>query len=244
MGDSMSLTLAEWLLATVVLLVGTIIQGSVGFGVALLGAPVLFWIDPGLVPGPMLIVGMALPFLILVRERRSLDVRGVRWAVPGQLSGAAVAALVLAEISNQGLSLIFGLLVLFAVALSAFAGAPKPTPGRLLAAGSMSGFMATATSIGGPPLALVYQAAPGGRLRATLSAIFVVGGFGSLTALAWIGRFGMEEFLAGLSLLPGVLAGFWLSGYTARALDRAWLRPAVLAVSAVAGAAAVADAVW
>ncbi len=239
----MSLTISEWLLATVVLLVGTVIQGSVGFGVALLGAPVLFWIDPALIPGPMLVVGMALPFMILLRERRSLDVHGMGWALPGQLGGAALAALVLARIPADSLSLIFGLLVLFAVALSVFAGAPRPTPGRLLAAGSMSGFMATATSIGGPPLALVYQAAPGGRLRATLSAIFVVGGVGSLTALAVIGRFGMTEFLAGLSLLPGALLGFWLSGFTARALDRSWLRPAVLAVSAVAGAAAVADAV-
>lgn len=234
--------LGEWVLATLVLIVGTVVQGSIGFGVALLGAPVLYWIDPVLVPGPMLVVGMVTPLMILIRERRDLDVAGIRWAIPGQLSGAGLAGVVLARVDESHLSLIFGTLVLLAVGLSLVAGAPRPTGRRLLAGGTLSGFMATATSIGGPPLALAYQGVSGARLRASLSAVFVVGAFGSLGALAWIGRFGATELFLGLSLLPGIAIGFWLSGYTARALDRRWLRGAVLGVSAVAGLAAVVQA--
>lgn len=230
---------ADWALACAVLLVGTVVQGSVGFGVALLGAPILFWIHPGLVPGPVLVVGMVLPLLILIRERHALDTAGVRWAIPGQLSGAAAAGVLLARIDAAALSLLFGLLVLLAVALSLASSAPRPTPGRLLAAGALSGFMATATSIGGPPLALAYQGVRGPRLRASLSAVFVVGACGSLTALTLIGRFGLTELLVGLSLLPAIGAGFLLSTYTAHALDRRWLRGAVLAVSAAAGLIAV-----
>ncbi|MFP4183671.1 MAG: sulfite exporter TauE/SafE family protein [Halorhodospira sp.] len=225
-----------------VLLAGTVVQGSIGFGVALLGAPILYWVDPLLVPGPMLVAGMAAPLMILLRERRSLDTGGIRWAIPGQLSCAGLAGLMLARVDEAQLSLLFGTLVLLAVVLSLVAGAPRPTGGRLLAGGLSSGFMATATSIGGPPLALAYQGVHGSRLRASLSAVFVVGALGSLGTLWLIGRFGVTELLLGLSLLPGVAVGFWISAYTARLLDRRWLRGAVLGISAIAGWAAVMQA--
>ncbi|ANB03135.1 hypothetical protein [Ectothiorhodospira sp. BSL-9] len=66
------LSLPQWLLATLVLIIGAIIQGGIGYGVALLGAPLLYLIHPQLIPAPMLIVGMALPLLILLREWRAV----------------------------------------------------------------------------------------------------------------------------------------------------------------------------
>lgn len=235
----MPLTPAELLIASVVLVLGAVVQGSVGFGIAVLGAPILFLLNPFLVPAPMLIVGMTLPALILIRDRSELDLRGLRWALPGQFTGAVLAGAVVAYLPETGLALVFGLLVLAAVGMSFLGWSPAPTAGNLAAAGSLSGFMATATSIGGPPLALVYQSASGSRLRSTLSSIFVPGGLVALGVLAVAGRFGLAELQAGLALLPAVLVGFWVSGYTARVLDRGWLREAVLGVSGAAGAAAV-----
>ncbi len=236
----MPLTPGEWGLANAVLLVGAVVQGSVGFGIALLGAPILFLLNPLLVPAPMLIAGMALPALILLRDWKGLDSQGLWWALPGQLAGSALSALVVTVLPQAGLALVFGVLVLLGVGLSTFGSAPaSPTAGYLVTAGSISGFMATATSIGGPPLALVYQGTSGTRLRATLSSIFVAGGLISLSALAIAGRLGIEELQAGVSLLPAVLVGFGLSGFIVQALDRFWLREAVLAVSALAGAGAV-----
>lgn len=236
----MPLTLGEWLLASLVLVGGAVVQGSVGFGVALLGAPLLFLLNPVLVPAPMLIAGLTLPALILVRDRAGLERRPVAWALPGFVVGAVLAGGVVASLPQGGLAMVFGSLVLLAVALSALGWAPaEPRGGHLAVAGTLAGFMATATSIGGPPLALVFQHASGARLRATLSAIFVPGGLIALLSLAAVGRFDVAALATGLALLPAVFAGFWLSGFTAQALDRSWLRPAVLAVSAVAGAGAV-----
>ncbi|MEF8794440.1 sulfite exporter TauE/SafE family protein [Thiohalorhabdus sp.] len=234
------LTFGEWLLASLVLVGGAVVQGSVGFGVALLGAPLLFLLNPALVPAPMLIAGLTLPALILVRDRAGLEKAPLAWALPGFVVGSALAGGVVTSLPEGGLALAFGGLVLLAVALSALGwAAAEPQGGHLAAAGTLAGFMATATSIGGPPLALVFQNAGGLRLRATLSAIFVPGGLMALLSLATVGRFDGEALVLGLALLPAVLAGFWLSGYTARTLDRAWLRPVVLAVSALAGAGAV-----
>lgn len=239
----MPLTLTELLIASGVLIVGAVIQGSVGFGVGTLGAPILFLLNPFLVPGPMLIAGLALPALILLREWPQLEIRALPWALPGQIAGTSLAAAVVASLPENALALVFGLLVLAAVVMSFLGWSPAPTRRNLAIAGSLSGFMATATSIGGPPLALLYQGAHGPRLRATLSAIFVAGGCMAVGGLAVAGRFGIAELQAGLALLPAVWIGFWLSGFTVRFLDRAWLRPAVLGVSGVAGAGAVLRAV-
>ena len=96
-----------------------------------------------------------------------------------------------------------------------------------------SGFVSTVSAVGGPPMALVYQHEDGPQIRGTLSAIFTIGTLISLAGLWWAGRFGRDELMLGVLLMPGVLVGFALSRYTAAWLDRAHTRPAVLAVSAL-----------
>jgi len=134
------------------------------------------------------------------------------------------------------MTLAFGALVLFAVALSASGLHVRPTTWTLLSAGALSGFMGTTSNTGGPPIALLYQNAPGARLRSTLSGYFALGTTISLLALAAVARFGRDELWSALALLPGVLIGFVLSTRTLPLLDRGYTRAAVLTVSAVSGA--------
>jgi uncharacterized protein len=233
------LTGTEWLLASLVIFIGALVQGSIGFGVALLGAPLLFLINPALVPAPVIMVGMSLPALILARDWQAVVPQDVAWVLPGMALGTAIAGLVLGLVSERGLGLLFGILVLLGVALSI--GRKIPAPGRTLrlVAGGAAGFMATTTAIGGPPLALAFQSVHGARLRGTLSACFLPGGVFSLAALAWVGRFSSTEFWLGLSLFPAIIVGFALSGRLSRWLDGGWLRPALLAISAMAGLMAI-----
>ncbi len=233
------LTLTEWLLATSIVLGGTVLQGSIGFGVALVGAPLLYLVEPALIPAPMIIAGFAAPLLIFWRERIDVVYREVALMLPGACVGVVAGWGALRVLSADALGLLFGVLVLVAVALSAFARLPQSGPRILAAAGTLSGFMATTTSIGGPPLALALQHRKGPTLRGTMSACFVPLGVLVLTAHYFAGRLGAGELGLGLSLLPAVLVGFAVSGKTARAFERHWLRPAVLAVSASAAIAAI-----
>jgi len=84
-------------------------------------------------------------------------------------------------------------------------------------------------------MALLYQHAPGARVRGTLSGLFLVGTLISLTALVLVGRFGVDELRFALLLLPGVIVGFFVSRRIASRLDRGYTRPAVLTVAAAAG---------
>ena len=111
----------------------------------------------------------------------------------------------------------------------------RPVRPVLLGAGALSGIMGTIASIGGPPIALVYQDARGDRLRGTLSSFFLIGTALSLTALRLIGRFGADEVRLTLLLLPGLLVGFVMSRWTAAVVDRGYTRRAVLAVAGFTG---------
>jgi uncharacterized protein len=219
---------------------GFTLQGAVGFGIGILGSPLLLLIDSRLVPGPILASTMVFTCLMTLRERRAIDLSGVRWAMAGRFIGTLPAAAVLAVLPAEQLSLVLGAIVLLAVGISVSGLRVEPRPVALLTGGVLSGLMGTIAAIGGPPLALLYQRAPGAQVRGTLSSVFLVGTVMSLTALVFVGRFGREELELSLVLAPGVVIGFLLSRRIASRLDQGYTRRAVLAVASVAGLIVVA----
>lgn len=64
-----------------------------------------------------------------------------------------------------------------------------------MSAGSITGVTETATGIGGPPLALVFQHHPGPVVRTTIAACFLVGQVVSLVMLMLAGRATAEQVL-------------------------------------------------
>jgi uncharacterized membrane protein YfcA len=217
----------------------------VGFGLGLLGAPLLVILDPSLVPGPLLATALLLSILVAFREHRAIDLRGVGWALVGRVPGTLLGALVVAVVPRQQTSLLVGAMVLVAVGMFATGTRVARTRRSLFGAGTLSGFMATTSSVGGPPIALLYQDSHGGRVRGTLSGFFLVGLVISLGALALVGRFGWSEIVSSISLFPAVLLGFLLSGRIAAILDRGYTRTAIFAASGLAGLAVILEAlVW
>lgn len=234
------LSLHAWLFATAVVALGALLQGSIGFGLGLIASPLLLLVDARLVPAPLLLSSGLLTILLTHRERRDVLTADLKWSLGGRVLGTGAALVILSLLSPERLGVVLGTLVLLGVALSVSGWHLPPVPRILVGAGLLSGFMGTIVSIGGPPIALVYQHESGPRIRGTLSAFFVVGVTLSLAGLAAVGRFGRQEIALGLALLPAILLGFLLSQHTARWLDRGYVRPTLLLVS---GASAVA-VIW
>ncbi|HXC53453.1 MAG TPA: sulfite exporter TauE/SafE family protein [Candidatus Limnocylindrales bacterium] len=225
--------------AMIAVAVSAWVQGSVGFGYALISAPLLALVAPELVPGPIMLSSLVLSLASAVRERTSIDRSGVALALLGRLPGVAIGAAALAWFSEHTTNVVFGVLVLVAVALS-LSGLALPRNRRtLVTTGFVSGVMGTMTSIGGPPIALVYQHAEGPELRATLNTYFALGSAMSIPALALAGHFGRVELASGLLLLPATGVGFAMSGASRRYLDEGRTRGAVLAVASVSALAVV-----
>ena len=228
------MTVWGWLAAVAILAMGSAVQGSVGFGLGVLGAPVLALIDPRLVPGPLLLDALLLTILVAVREWKHVRFADLAWSLPGRLAGTVIAVLLMKVVPADRFQIPLGLLVLTAVALSLWGPKVRLTPGSLTVAGVAAGVMSTFTSIGGPPMAIVYQHEEGPRVRGTLAAFFTIGVIFSMGGLRVAGRFGWTEVRLAAWLLPGIVLGFVLSQWSARWLDRGHTRALVLGTSAVA----------
>lgn len=218
--------------ALLVVAIGACIQGSLGFGLGLIGAPVLALIDDDFVPGPLLFVGVVLTAVVAARERGALDWRGIRWALVGRVLGTAIGTVAITRVGEDGLIALLAVSILVAVALSVAGWHVRPTPTTLVGAGTVSGVMGMLTSVGGPPMALVYQRERAAQLRTTLAGFFLFGASLALLALVPGGEFGTHELGLGVLLLPGLVMGLAASRWLGRYLDHGWTRPAVLAFSA------------
>jgi len=233
------LTTAELLLATVVVLIGTTLQGAVGFGLGLLASPILMLINPRFVPASILLSTLLVTTVFAAREHHAIDLEGVGWSIGGRVPGTAAAALIIAWLPAEHMATLFGALVLAGVAMSLSGVHFAPRRPQLFAAGFLSGVMGTIASIGGPPMALVYQRVDGPRLRSTMASFFWLGTILSLGALWMIGRFGTADLLLTAALLPGLVGGLVTSRWAARVVDRGHTQRVVLAVAAAAGAAVI-----
>jgi hypothetical protein len=140
---------------------------------------------------------------------------------------------VVAALSSRALGLVVGVMVLVAVAVTVSAVHVRATPGTLGFAGVVSGVAGTATSIGGPPIALVYQHDPGPRVRASLGAYFIVGVVISLFALGVGGQLHQRDVVTGLGLLPFVVAGFLVARPLRALVDGRTLRAGLLGVASL-----------
>ena len=231
----------EILIAVAVVFIGSFIQSSVGFGLAVVAAPILYFIDPVYVPAPITVCALTLSLANAWSHRRVISFRGLKFAIIGRVPGTICGALLLLWIHQKALALWLGISVLAAVGLSLRKITLTPTPAAMASAGFMSGFMGTGTSIGGPPMALVMQHQAGEYIRANMAAFFTVSCVMSLFMLSFVGHFGVEHLLASVPLLPATLAGYWVAMRTLHRISHQLLRPALLTLCTIAGAGAVAS---
>jgi len=229
----------DFVLATLAVTTGSLVQSVTGMGSGFVIVPLLALIDLSLVPGPLVFASLALSLSMALRGRPHLDVRRAPAIVAGIALGSVAGAWLLTRVGAQGAGLVFGSVILAAVALSV-AGLRLP-PGKPAAffAGAVSGVLGAAAGIGGPVLALLYQDEEADRLRATLALLYACGALVILSVLAFFGRFGWVELVDGLLLAPGFLLGYALSGRIVRHFAQRSVRLSVLCLSCAAAMALI-----
>ena len=231
----------EIALAILVILVGSFVQSSIGFGLAIISAPILFFIDPLYVPAPITVSALTLSIANSYRHWGSISFAELKYAIVGRIPGTVAGGLLLVVIDQKVLALWLGITVLVAVSLSMSRIVFRPTKKGLFTAGFLSGFMGTSSSIGGPPMALVMQHEENDYIRANLAAFFVVSCLMSLVMLFSIDRFGVEEIIISLPLMPATIAGYWIAMRTARLISHDNLRRFSLGLCVFAGSGAIAS---
>lgn len=218
------------LVLALVAVLGAFVQAVVGLGMGLVAAPVVGLLAPSLVPALPLWLALLISGLMLAGERAHIDWRALAWALPGRVPGTVVGAWLVVQFTEEQIGIALAVMTLVAVAIAVRATHVPVTPSTLLAAGFGAGVTGTATSIGGPSVALLFQREPPAVMRATLSVFFFVGVLLSLAGLGISGSIGAESWRVALVLAPGVVVGMLVGRAVRDRIPRDAFRAAVLVV--------------
>lgn len=235
----MHVGVGDFVFAAVVVLTGSVVQGTIGFGLNLLAAPFIALVLPEAVPVTLVLVAWPIGAIAALREHHALDRPVLPWLLVGAIPGTLVGLYVVTQASTDDLAIIIGMVTVLGVALSVVTPPIHVNAPVAGVAGFVSNVTGTAAGVGGPPVALLYQHHRGPIVRATLGVFFATSATLSVLGYALTGEITESRLLLALGLLPLMLVGFWLSQHFHGLVDRRWLRPAVLTMCAIAGIAAV-----
>lgn len=216
----------------VAVLLASALQASIGFGIGMFAAPIVALVDPKLIPGTLIMVATLVTLIVVVRERESIDLRGTGWALVGRVPGTVAGALLLASLPERGLAIMLAAAVLGGVVLTSVGWIPAPRRRNVVLAGAASGVLGTATAIGGPPMALVWQRSSGAQLRGTMGGFFLIGSLMSLVMLGLTGAIDENTWWGFAVLAPAAVVGYLLSRVVNKHLSPIRLRWLAIGVSA------------
>lgn len=228
------LTAQELAIGVGVVVIAAALQGSIGFGLAVLSVPILTVVNPVFTPIPTLILSLMVGIGTLLRERADLDLDGLGWVITGRVPGAVLGAWVLSIATERTLGIVIGVIVLLAVAVLGSGMSVKLSRASRVIAGMVSGFSGTSAGIGGPPIALLYGRQAGPVVRSTLGAIFTIGITINLVILTLLGVLTVTDVGVAILLSPAMAVGFMISGRLRPHVDGERVRVGILIVSSVA----------
>lgn len=227
----MTISIPILVLIGILIFVGTVIQGSIGFGLGTVATPIVAIVAPQLVPMLILMLAFVISVVTTVQTARDVDWKFFWLCTIMRLPGSVAGAWAVASLSHRGLSVFIGTAVILAMMLSSFGWTPRYNKQNVAIASVASGFLGTSTAIGGPPLALVLKSQQASKMRGTLSATFVTASLVSIGMLMGSGQFNGEIWTVAAVYLPVVLGGLWAATKVSRHIDKARLNKLVVGVS-------------
>nr|WP_105902804.1 sulfite exporter TauE/SafE family protein [Vibrio gangliei] len=227
------------LLAMAIVFLGSFVQSAIGFGLAVVAAPLLFLVSPDYVPAPIVMVALFNSLFNAYKYRNNIALGGLKMAIYGRVPGSIFGGVLLLYVSSSALSLWLGVMVLLAVLISLLPIRFEPTPNRMAVAGFFSGFMGTSSSIGGPPMALILQHQDAASLRGNLAAFFVFSSMISLIVQYFIGYLHWDLLLKTLPLLPMGWLGYVAAQVIVKYVSKEWIRILTLIICLISAATAI-----
>jgi uncharacterized membrane protein YfcA len=218
------------MLLGVAAVLGAFVQAVVGLGMGLVAAPLIGLSAPSLVPALPLWLALFISGLMLAGERAHIDWGALAWALPARVPGTVVGAWLVVQFTEEQIGIALALMTLLAVVVAVRAARIPVNPRTLLGAGFVAGVTGTATSIGGPAIALLFQREAPEVMRSTLSVFFFVGVLLSLAGLGISGSLDRESWQVALVLAPGVVVGMLVGRSVRDRIHRNAFRAGVLVV--------------
>jgi uncharacterized protein len=220
-------------LASLVVFLGALTQSLIGFGLAVVASPLLYIVDPDLVPGPVIAMGFTIALLTLFRERGHLEFNGLQYALLGRVPGGFIGASLLLFAPQPILGLSIAAIVAVAVILSLYKFSLPVNKKTLFGAGVVSGIFGNIAAIGGPPMAILLSGKDASQFRAALSAFFIFSSTIAMVILAITGLLELKHLWLSLMLLPSVLLGYLVAGRLVGSVDKDKTKMATLVLCSI-----------
>ena len=211
---------------------GGLLQGLIGFGLALVAVPLLALLDPTLLPVPVLMVATAHASMSLAREFSHVDWRGVGWAMLGRLPGTVVGMLDRRLARPEGLRA--GRRRLGAgvrAAVRSRPGARNPRRSRWSRPGSRAGRSARRRRSVGRWSRCSTRTRRGRRSGRRWRRSSCSAPARRSSACSSPVRSAARQLWTGLALVPFLVAGFLLSGPLRKKIDASGIRTPMLVVA-------------
>lgn len=220
-------------LASLIVFLGALTQSLIGFGLAVVASPLLYIVNPQLVPAPVIAMGFSIALLTLVRERGHLEFNGLQYALIGRVPGGFIGASLLLFAPQPILGLSIAAIVTVAVILSLYKFSLPVNKKTLFGAGVVSGIFGNIAAIGGPPMAILLAGKDASQFRAALSAFFIFSSMIALCILAVTGLLEIKHLWLSLMLLPSVILGYLVAGKVVGRIDKHKTKMATLVLCAI-----------
>jgi len=166
-------------------------------------------------PATLVLVAFPLAVSTVAREHHAVEWRSLRWMLLGAVPGTLIGLAIVGQVDASQLAVVVGTVTLAGVALSVLSPPIPVTPGSSLAAGFFSNVFGTASSVGGPPVALLFQHRQGPVARSTLGGFFATSAVMSLVGYAATGTITGDQALFAVTLAPFMVGGLWASRHLA-----------------------------
>ncbi len=235
---------ASWFLVFGAVFFAAVIRGTTGFGFALVLAPILLLLlEPKSVVVVDLLLGLLSNIVVVATSLRSIRWRWITPMLAGVVLGIPLGVVTIMVISPSALKVMIGAVVLvFAIPLAlGFTRAFRREKQVAALAGLAGGFLASSTSLGGPPIVLFMHNQDWRKetIHPSLAACFLLMTSGSLVGLGISGLVVTPTVLTAASLAPALLVGTGVGMVAFRRINERLFRVLSVVIIFGAGIAAV-----
>ena len=232
----------EIVLVVVAVAAGSLVQASAGIGIALVASPVLMAVDPAFVPLPLILGGTVVGIRNVTMEFSGFDAKRWRKCLLGAPVGLVLGELALAGLSERGLTLAVGVLVVLSVVAVGSGWKPPSRRWMSVLAGVLTAFTLRVAALPGPPYAILHHDDPPQVLRPNLAG-FVMVLSAVVTVRLLVGGAIDGAAVGRIALVMGsAVIGLVLAPPVRRWVDGEWFRPGLLGVCGLGGLATIVGA--
>jgi uncharacterized membrane protein YfcA len=241
----MDLSITTWALASLCIFAAAFIRGFTGFGLAVVGVPLLslFFAPAEIVPSIMILAIIA-GLQLIPKIWRRVDWKLLLPTVLGAAIGTPLGTWLLAGVSANAMRVLIGGAVLTAAGAVqlGFRFAKRPPAGVSAGFGAVAGLTGGAAAMPGPSVIFLFLAMPIAHEagRASLILFFQVSAVMSALSAAAGGLLELHSLILGALLVPAMLVGNFLGD---RIFDKAsaktYRRVVVLLLAGLGAVAAI-----